>query len=194
MFLKVFLRPLTLRIYAISYGLTFILSLFYRNSFLKSLWISFVCSFVFCGLWAFVLYLISTLLSPYEMNSYFPQKKGSDPHDYNDDKETDEALTLDELYQYPENENSLTSNDTEPTKTITEDKIIQNDNMDDPGTPSYDIPPAQTPSPFDRTDKELKLGSDGNFDFTVAGKTLKVSPEDGAQAIKKVLYNDIDIT
>ena len=178
MFFKIFLQPFTLYLFLSGYFLTFIIMMIQKSLLLNSFWISFVGGFTLCCIWGFCIKLLTILFAKQELCSLFgiPLPEGLADAFNNDD---DDDLTLTDLYN-PNDDHDFTENsfssmaDDLPIS----DKFVSSLSIDDPN--NTEEAEASTSG---------RLDANGNFDLTVAGKTLKASPQDGAQAIRKTLHD-----
>ncbi|MGL5956846.1 MAG: hypothetical protein ACRC0X_09685 [Brevinema sp.] len=169
MFIKIFSLPLTMYIFAGGFVLNFLIVFFRGFPFFNIIWVACVGGFVFCGIWAGIIRILLVLLEERELSSYFHIT--SDDDQYYEVEDSD-ALTMDELYGAVVDE-PIGLKETLP-------KV---DNSLD----TYDYIDNELSNTFDQ---DVSLDSSGEFRLTVNGKTLTASPEDGAKAIKKVLYDD----
>ena len=180
MLFKIFFQAFTLYLFLGGYGLTFIIMIILKFPIFNSFWISFIGGISLCGVWGFCIKLLTFLFSERELAKLFglPLPEGiADAFNENDDDE----LTLTDLYN--------PDDDLLDDSPANEDFIphITNDILSDTFTP-----PDRDDSDSSEATTSGRLDINGNFDLTVAGKTLKARPQDGAQAIKKVLHESED--
>ncbi|MGL4676716.1 MAG: hypothetical protein ACRCWI_03510 [Brevinema sp.] len=170
MFIKIFSLPLTMYIFAIGFTLNFLIVAFRGFPFFNMIWVACIGGFVFCGIWAGLLKLLSLLLEEKELAAYFSIVSEDKFYDLEDEDE----LTIDDLYSTTDD----TIDDSFPNP-------YQQEESSDISSHDY------IENEFSKTfDQDVSLDSTGEFHLTVNGKTLKASPKDGAKAIKKVLHDD----
>ena len=176
MFFKIFFQAFALYLFIGGYFLTFTIMMIQKSLILNSFWISFVGGFTLCMIWGFCIKLFTILLSEQELAKLFkiPLPEGI-ADAFNEDDDDD--LTLNDLYN-PDDD--LINDDS--TGSYVVDPIIRSDPFSPPERDTY----------LDSSDEATtsgRLDRNGNFDLTVAGRTLKASPQDGAQAIRKTLHD-----
>ncbi|MGL5956843.1 MAG: hypothetical protein ACRC0X_09670, partial [Brevinema sp.] len=170
MFIKIFSLPLTMYIFAGGFILNFLIVFFRGFPFFNIIWVACVGGFVFCGIWAGIIKILLLLLEERELSSYFD----IDSDKYYEVEDSDD-LTMDELYSTIDDDPIVPAEDISPSSTV------------ENGLDTYDYLDDELSHTFDHN---VSLDSTGDFHLTVNGKTLTASPEDGAKAIKKVLYDD----
>ena len=178
MFFKIFLQPFTLYLFLGGYFLTFIIMMIQKSLLLNSFWISFVGGFTLCCIWGFCIKLLTILFAKQELCSLFgiPLPEGL-ADAFNDDDDDD--LTLTDLYNSVDDDD-LTDDD---FSSMADDMPIK-----DSFVSSLDIDNLDEADEAEASTSG-RLDANGNFDLTVGGKTLKASPQDGAQAIRKKLHD-----
>ena len=178
MFFKIFLQPFTLYLFAGGYILTLIIAITLKFPVFNSFWISFVGGMSLCGIWGFCIKLLTILFAKQELCSLFgiPLPEGL-AGAFNDDDDDD--LTLTDLYNSVDDDD-LTNDDfaSMADDLPISDKFVSSLDIDNPD--EADEAEASTSG---------RLDANGKFDLTVGGKTLKASPQDGAQAIRKTLHD-----
>jgi len=159
-------------IFFIGYTCVLFLSLINKLGFFRSLWTGFSGGIAFLIIWCCILRILMILLSEKELLTIF---KISGTKSYQLEDENDDDLTAEELYSNP----SSTPIIPEASSQISEVLYPNNDSID------------EIPIPKKKLDlNEMKIAKDGKFDLSVNGKTLRVTPQDGAQATRKVIYDD----
>ncbi|MDK2818473.1 MAG: hypothetical protein KFW21_03370 [Spirochaetota bacterium] len=183
MLLKIFSQQFTLYIFTSGYFFTFLIMIIQKFPILNTFWIAFIGGVSFCGIWGFCIKLLTILFSESELSDLFriplPPGKVDVFNEYDDD----DALTLNDLYNSPEDSDSSFSSPYITNNVATDDENSSNSLID--LEDNIDIHESTPPT----VSTNGKLDANGNFNLTVNGKTLKASPEDGAKAIKKVLHD-----
>lgn len=204
MLFKIFFQAFTLYLFLGGYFLTFIIMMFQQSPILNSFWISFIGGFTFCCIWGFCIKLLTILFSKQELSSLFGVPLPEGIADAFNEEDDDDDLTLTDLYNPPDDDD-LIKDDLTPSTDSGSDDLTLTDlyNPDDdlikddpPSTDSGSIIRADTFIPPERDDLDTseattsgRLDANGKFDLTADGKTLKASPQDGAQAVRKVIHD-----
>ena len=177
MLFKIFLQPFTLYLFLSGYALTFIIMMIQKSLLLNSFWISFVGGFTLCLIWGFCIQLLIFLFSKKELCVLFKLPLPEGLADAFNEDENEDDLTLTDLYNSVDDDDDLIDDDFASTADDTPIKDSFVSSLDDI---AEDEAEASTSG---------RLDANGNFDLTVDGKTLKASPQDGAQAIRKTLHD-----
>ena len=170
MFKKIMLLPITGVAFIIGYALLFIFQLFQGGALGSSFLTALAGGVVFVSLWAFFVKVCTVLLSDQELASHF-NLSGEKQEEYKLDTKDD--LTMSELYS---SEPEITSSYVPPPLTPVNYKSSE---------PDYD-----SVSDAKKDSSVPYMGPDGKFNLTVNDKTLRATPKDGAQAVRKTLSDD----
>lgn len=179
MFFQLLKLPLTRYIFFSGYIIVFVVSLINQLGLARSIWTAFSGGVAFLVIWIFIIRILMLLLSPHELNMIFRIKEEiSSQNTYELDDESDE-LTVEDLYSTDNDTEDILSLDTNPS-------------ISDQETVFHELPETSIDDDLLTTTKSSipTIGLDGKFDLTVKGKTLRTTPEDGAKATQKVLFDD----
>ena len=176
MLFKIFLQAFTLYLFLGGYFLTFIIMILQESPILNSFWISFIGGFTLSCIWGFCIKLLTFLFSNKELSSLFgvPLPEGT-ADAFNEENDEDD-LTLTDLY----NPDDGDLREDELTPITDTNSVIRLDHFTPPERDNDNDSEASTSG---------RLDVNGKFDLTAGGKTLKASPQDGAQAIRKTLHD-----
>lgn len=196
MLLKIFSKRLTLYIFLVGFIVHFFIFLLKEYPLGNVLLVGFVGALAFCGVWFAILFGLIHLLGEKDMAYYFqvPYLDPAESNSYNDND--DDGLSIEELYDFSDDRENNQSKNLDQSDLNTD---VLNEFADDTETSYrvyrdengvYDGDTTEDKLLTDKVDDTLKIDSTGQFNLTANGKTLKISPKDGAQAIRKILYQD----
>lgn len=180
MFKKIFLSPLSVYLFIIGYILFFFIMIFQNRILASSLFTALIGGLIFVGIWGFILKTLQFLLTEQELSVYFRiplDHPNTNTYTIDTDND-DDPLTIDELYG--------SSNDIDENTDAIESSSLT-DHLESDSELNSDSFSQNTPQ---KPIQETTIANDGKFNLTVAGKTLRTTPEDGAKAIKKTLIDD----
>ena len=189
MFLKILLQTFTFYLFAGGFVLTFIIMIILKSPIFNCLWVGFIGGVVLCGIWGFCIQLLSFLLSERELAKLFRLPLPEGLADAFNEEDNDDDLTLSDLYN-PDDGDPIDDDNDDDDDEIGDDSSSENHkNATDP-PPFSDAFLSSGLDDLESSEEIVassNLDSDGKFKITAAGKTLKASPQDGAQAVRKVL-------
>ncbi len=181
MFLQIFVLPITRYVFLAGAVINGLFVMFRGYPFMNVLWVSMIGGFVFCGVWAGIIKILMILLTEQEL-AYFFKISTSEGVYFDDIDDDDDELTIDDLYntspeidEYADDDDEDTFSSEYPAETI-----------DTPESPEI----VGEGSGINLAKTEVVLNNPEQFQITVQGKTLKAHPRDGANAIKKAIYDD----
>lgn len=188
MLLQIFYKKQTLYIFLVGFIIHYFLFLIKGYPLGNVFIVGAVGGVAFCGIWMAILKGLIFLLGQEEI-AYFFDIKLPQTNSYEQDDDENDDLTVDDLYNFSDNKNESFFEDSQDR-----DGDSYNSSYADPTYNSDSVGMGASNNMEDvlssSSNSDIKLDPSGNFDFTINGKTLNVSPKEGAQAIKKVLHDD----
>ncbi|MGL4562485.1 MAG: hypothetical protein ACRCVW_01335 [Brevinema sp.] len=186
MFLKLMKHSITFYIFGISFSISFMITVIRGLGIFRGLFSGLSGGVAFVIVWGVFIKILELLLSTNELESIFglPRTATSDTTaisneieetDYNTEDDLSDELTMEEMYQDMDHRNN--END-HIDKINTSADVLYDDELELDHLSNND--PVQI----------SEIGEDGTFDFTVNGKTLRTTPENGAKAARKLLKQD----